>query len=50
LEKRAAKPELEVAEMRKALLAAGGTPDGATEIKNVHEVARLRSSDLLQRA
>jgi hypothetical protein len=50
LKKRVAKLEAEVAEMRKALRQAGGIPDSATEIKNVREVAKLRSADLLQRA
>jgi hypothetical protein len=51
LKKRIAKLEAEVAEMRKALLlAAGGGVDSAREIKNVREIAKLRSADLLQRA
>jgi hypothetical protein len=51
LKKRITKLEAEVAEMRKALLlAAGGASDSASEIKNVREVAKLRSADLLQRA
>jgi hypothetical protein len=51
LKKRVAKLEAEVAEMRKALRqAGGGIPDSATEIKNVREVAKLRSAELLQRA
>jgi cell division septum initiation protein DivIVA len=50
LKKRVARLEAEVAEMRKALLRAGGATDSATEIKNVTEVAKLRAADLLQRA
>jgi hypothetical protein len=50
LKKRVARLEAEVAEMRKALLRAGGAPDNATEIKNVAEVARLRAEEVLQRA
>lgn len=50
LKKRVTKLEAEVAEMRKALRQAGGVPDNATEIKNVREVAKVRSADLLQRA
>jgi ribosomal protein L29 len=51
LKKRITKLEAEVAEMRKALLlAAGGAADNTREIKNVREVAKLRSADLLQRA
>jgi hypothetical protein len=50
LKKRIAKLEAEVAEMRKSLRQAGGIPDSAAEIKNVREVAKLRSADLLQRA
>jgi hypothetical protein len=49
LKERVAKLEAEVAEMRKALRQAGGTPDSATEMKNVREVAKLRSAELLQR-
>src|SRR5262245_11390544 len=51
LQKRVARLEAEVAEMRKTLLrAGGGPPDSTTEIKNVTEVAKLRAADLLQRA
>jgi hypothetical protein len=51
LKNRITKLEAEVAEMRKALLrAGGGAADSATEIKNVREVAKLRSAGLLQRA
>jgi hypothetical protein len=51
LKKRVGQLETEVAEIRKALVrAGGGTPDNTTEIKNVTEVAKLRASDLLQRA
>jgi hypothetical protein len=51
LKKRVTKLEAEVAEMRKALLlAGGGAADSAIEIKKVREVAKLRSADLLQRA
>jgi hypothetical protein len=51
LKKRVAKLEAEVAEMRKALRqAGGGRPNSATEIKNVREVAKVRSAELLQRA
>ena len=49
LKKRVAKLEAEVAEMRKALLRAGGTTDSATEIKQIGEVAKLRTADLQQR-
>jgi hypothetical protein len=50
LKERVSKLEAAVAEMRKALLRAGGAADSATEIKQVREVARLRCADLLQRA
>jgi hypothetical protein len=51
LKKRITKLEAEVAEMRKALLlVAGGVANSASEIKNVREVAKLRSADLIQRA
>src|SRR5262245_29212653 len=51
LKKRVAKLEAELAEMRKALRqAGGGVPDSVSEIKNVREVAKLRSAELLQRA
>ena len=50
LTKRVAKLEAEVAEMRRALLRAGGAPDKAAEIKNVAQVAKLRAADLRQRA
>jgi len=49
LKKRVAKLEAEVAEMRKALLRAGGATDNATEIKRIREVAKLRTADLQQR-
>ena len=49
LKKRVAKLEAEVAEMRKALLRAGGITDSATEIKQISEVAKLRIADLQQR-
>jgi hypothetical protein len=50
LKKRVAKLEVEVAEMRKALLRAGGATDSATEVKYISEVAKLRIADLQQRA
>src|SRR5262245_42715747 len=51
LKKRLTTLEAEVAEMRKALLlAGGGAADGAAEVKRLREVAKLRSADLLQRA
>jgi hypothetical protein len=50
LKKRVTKLEAEVAEMRKALLLAGGAADSASESKRVREIAKLRSGDLLQRA
>ena len=49
LNKRIAKLEAEVAEMRKALLRAGGETDTATEIKQISEVVKLRTTDLHQR-
>jgi hypothetical protein len=50
LQKRVAQLEAEVAEMRKALIrAGGGTPDATTEIKSASEVAKLRAAELLQR-
>src|SRR5262245_44134837 len=49
VKKRVAQLEAEVAEMRKALLRAGGVVDQATELKNVSQVAKLRAADLLQR-
>lgn len=49
LNKRVAKLELEVTEIRKALLRAEGTPDSASESKHIREVAKLRADDLLQR-
>jgi hypothetical protein len=51
LKKRVARLEAEVAEMREALLrAGGGKPDPAAEAKRLREVATLRAADLLQRA
>src|SRR5262245_6984872 len=51
LKKRLTKLEAQVAEMRKALiLAGGGAADSDAETKKVREVAKLRSADLLQRA
>lgn len=49
LKKRIARLEAEVADMRKALLRAGGAIDSATEVKNTADVARLRAAELLQR-
>jgi hypothetical protein len=50
LERRVARLEAEVAELRKALRQAGGVPENAADVKNVREVAKVRSADLLQRA
>jgi len=50
LKKRVTKLEAEVAEMRKALIrAGGGTTDSTTEIKQISEVVKLRTADLRQR-